>query len=141
MEWGIPDPAIMKKTYDRVADNPSWNLMQIRIEQAGEGWVFLRMPFRPDLLQVLGTVHGGFLTMLADSAAAAVIWQTLEPDQRAVTVDLSMHFIRPVLENDVLAHARFKNRGKRIILVESSLLDAGTEKQVAFGLFTFLVTN
>jgi uncharacterized protein (TIGR00369 family) len=44
----------------------------------------------------LGTVHGGVLSTLLDTAAACSVHSTLEPGETYTSLDLSVKFLRPV---------------------------------------------
>ncbi|MCF8566759.1 PaaI family thioesterase [Alicyclobacillus tolerans] len=132
-----------EKNYDLLkgfeAQNKAWRLMGLVVEDAGDDWVMLRLPFREDLVQVVGTVHGGFLAMLADSATATVLWPGLEDNQYAVTVDLKVTYFRPVLDSDVLARSVVINRGATTATVECALFDAQSEKQVAHAVAIYMI--
>ncbi len=54
------------------ANNPFLKFMGMELLDAGEGWVKMKIAFRPEFLQPL-TVHGGATYSLADSAAASEI--------------------------------------------------------------------
>ena len=51
------------------ANNPFLKFMGIELLDAGEGWVKMKILFRPELMQPI-TMHGGAIYSLADSAAA-----------------------------------------------------------------------
>lgn len=53
----------------REGTGPAWGLV---IEEARLGYVRLRLPVRPDMLNGHGIVHGGMIFALADSAFAYV---------------------------------------------------------------------
>jgi len=74
----------------------------------------------------LGTVHGGVLATLLDTAAACSVHSTLEPGERYTSLDLTVKFLRPVtVESGRLrAVGKVVQRGRRTALAEAQVLDA-----------------
>lgn len=74
----------------------------------------------------LGTVHGGVLSTLLDTAAACSVHSTLEAGERYTSLDLTVKFLRPVtVESGRLrAVGRVVQRGRRTALAEAQLHDA-----------------
>lgn len=136
---GASDENMVARIRKRTRDNPAWQLMQVGVEKAGPDWAFLRMKYREALLQILGTVHGGFLAMVADSAAAAALWTTLSEEETAMTLDLSCHYVRPVVQADVVALAQVKYRGRTTAVVDCTLYADPGSKEAAFTTATFLI--
>jgi uncharacterized protein (TIGR00369 family) len=74
----------------------------------------------------LGTVHGGVLATLLDTAAACSVHSTLEPGERYTSLDLTVKFLRPVtVESGRLrAVGKVVQRGRRTSLAEAQVFDA-----------------
>lgn len=119
--------------------NKAWNYMGIDVVDAGSGWALVRMPFRPELVQNNGTVHGGFIAMLADSATGAAVWSTIGPEEYMVTVDLHINYMRPVADSDLLAGAGVRYRGRTTATVECTIYNASTLKQVSAATALFMI--
>jgi uncharacterized protein (TIGR00369 family) len=74
----------------------------------------------------LGTVHGGVLATLLDTAAACSVHSTLAPGETYTSLDLSVKFLRPV----TVASGRLRcegsvlQRGRRTALAQAHLYDA-----------------
>jgi len=62
---------------------------------AGEGSVALRMPTRPEMGNLSGVVHGGFIALLADSAMGRAMSTVLPDGERHYSFDLKTSFISP----------------------------------------------
>lgn len=54
------------------------------------------------LLNPMGTVHGGFLATLLDSALGSAVMTTLPPGRGYGTVQLGVHLVRPVFAHGPL---------------------------------------
>ncbi len=74
----------------------------------------------------LGTVHGGVLATLLDTAAACSVHSTLEPGETYTSLDLTVKFLRPVtVESGRLrCEGSLLQRGRRTALAQAELYDA-----------------
>ncbi|MBX6352043.1 MAG: PaaI family thioesterase [Thermoflavifilum sp.] len=126
------DPNIVEWLREGSKHNLAWNLIGIRVEDAGHGWAQLRLPFDPKLRHPGMRVHGGFLATLADSAVAAALMPMLEPGEDLVTIDLKINYLRSVRDTDVIGLAKVKHKGRTTALFECTLYDAESGKQVAY---------
>jgi uncharacterized protein (TIGR00369 family) len=74
----------------------------------------------------IGTVHGGWISMIIDSALACAIQTRLTPGQFCTTVDMSVTFVRPVIETTgrVRCEGRIIHSGGRIATAQGELTDA-----------------
>jgi len=75
----------------------------------------------------IGSVHGGVLSTLLDTAAGCAVHSTLPAGFGYTTLDLSVRFVRPVRMDTgvVMARGRVVHRGSRTALAEADLSDAG----------------
>ncbi|MEV5561035.1 PaaI family thioesterase [Nonomuraea wenchangensis] len=90
--------------------------------------VTLTCAHRPELTNGAGTLHGGVVSTLIDSAAtAAVIAGTGEDDRRVpVTASLSVHFTGPG-SADLTARARVTRRGHATCFVSVEVVDKASK--------------
>jgi uncharacterized protein (TIGR00369 family) len=114
-------------------------LLGIEIVRLERGEAVLSMPVRRELTRMEGILHGGALASLMDSASAFAVLTLLEPGERTVTVDLTLHFMRPVSEGRVEARGRVLKAGRRVFTVSIDATDADG-KSVATALATYLKT-
>jgi uncharacterized protein (TIGR00369 family) len=111
----------------------------IGIETLEPDRAVLSLPFT-DALPTLGdVVHGGAISSLIDTAAAAAAWSGAEvPDRpRASTVGITVDFLAPARGQGVTADARVVRRGGSGLCFcqVSATADDGTE--VALALVTY----
>lgn len=71
----------------------------------------------------MGTVHGGILCDIADAAMAAAWASGLEEGETLTTLDLQIHFLRPVWDGRIDAEAEVVSRGRTRGLVQCDLVD------------------
>jgi uncharacterized protein (TIGR00369 family) len=74
----------------------------------------------------LGTVHGGVMATLLDTAAACSVHSTLVPGESYTSVDLNVKFLRPVTTDSgrLRAEGSVLQRGRRTALAQAHLYDA-----------------
>ena len=86
----------------------------------------VRMGFtaREDFANRHGTVHGGFLSAMLDSAAANAVHATLGPGMQALTMRLDTSFHRPAPLGEFHSSARVIDRDERSVLVAAELFAA-----------------
>jgi uncharacterized protein (TIGR00369 family) len=102
---------------------PFAKLLGIEVDSVEPGHAVLSMNLRDDLMRNNGIAHGGAIATLIDSAMAIAIMAQLEENERTVTVDLTIHYLRPISEGTARASARVVRFGRRVITVSAELLD------------------
>ena len=89
--------------------------------QTGEG--VLRYVALPEFMNRHGTVQGGFLAAMLDSATALTLITCLEADETAVTRSLRVEFLRPAKLGVVHARACIVSRTGTAAEVAGELRD------------------
>jgi len=118
---------------------PFAKLLGIEVDSVEPGHAVLSMRLRDDLMRNNGIAHGGAIATLIDSAMAIAIMALLEENERTVTVDLTIHYLRPISEGTARASARVVRAGRRVITVSAELFDHN-EKLSATAISTYLRT-
>jgi acyl-CoA thioesterase len=118
-------------------DVPFAKLLGLEVESVEPGVATLSMKMRDDLKRNGGIAHGGAVATLIDSAMAFAIMPLLGENEHSMTVDLTIHYLRPVSEGSARATARVVRAGKRVITVSAELFD-GNEKLAATAISTYL---
>jgi uncharacterized protein (TIGR00369 family) len=74
----------------------------------------------------LGTVHGGYIATLLDSAMGCAVHSKLAAGQTYTTLEFKMNFVRPVLHDtgEVRAEGTLIHLGKRSATSEARLVDS-----------------
>jgi len=102
---------------------PYAHLLGINFEHATRGAATVSMSARPELERFGGIMHGGALASLADTASAFAVLSMLEHGEQTVTVDLTLHYLRPVTEGKLTARARVVRAGRRVATVSVEISD------------------
>jgi uncharacterized protein (TIGR00369 family) len=112
-----------------------------RIEAVDEGRVVFAMEPAEEHLNPLGTIHGGVLTTLLDSAMGCAVHTTLPAGATFTTLELKVNFLRPAFAGGGALHAegRIVHRGSTVALAEAQITDATSGKLVAHATSTCLL--
>ena len=89
----------------------------LRALRVGRGEVLFEIPFRDDLIgdPMRRALHGGVLSMLADTAGGFAVWSALDDARsRISTIDLRVDYLRPAVSPRFEAHARVIRLGSRL---------------------------
>jgi uncharacterized protein (TIGR00369 family) len=116
---------------------PFAKLLGIEVDSVEPGHAVLSMKLRHEHMRNNAIAHGGVIATLIDSAMAIAIMALLEENERTVTVDLTIHYLRPVPEGSAKASARVVRAGRRVVTVSAELFDADG-KLAATAISTYL---
>lgn len=116
-------------------------LLGFDIDRVDEGNVVFSMDPRDEHTNPLGTVHGGIITTLLDSAMGCAVHTTLPPGGMYTTLELKVNFLRPVFGGGarLLAEGTVLHRGGTAVLAEATILEDGTGRKVAHATSTCLI--
>ena len=103
-----------------VAASPFAVLLGLEVVETADGRAVLRMPFREELVTIGRTVHGGALASLLDTTAMAAAWSGAPEPERIAgsTIGLSVSYLAPADEVDVLAEGTVSRRGRSVTHVD-----------------------
>jgi uncharacterized protein (TIGR00369 family) len=116
-------PEQLSRLREGITRIPYAHLLGINFEDATRGAATLSMSARPELERFGRIMHGGALASLADTASAFAVLSTLEPEKETVTIDLTLHYLRPVSEGKLIARARVVRGGRRVATVSVEIFD------------------
>jgi len=116
-------------------------LLGIEVEAVRTDYCRMRMPFRPDLQQPAGLVHGGAIATLLDAVVVPAVGAAYGPDVRFSTVDMHVQFISAVRDHDIVAEGWIVRRGRSVVFCESEAVDAATGAVIARSVLTYNVSQ
>jgi uncharacterized protein (TIGR00369 family) len=132
-------PDLLQRLRKRLADSPALGWLSPTLEELALDLCVLRLPYREAITNGSGTVHGGILATLADTAVAFALATNFDGKMGFATTDLTIHFLRRA-RTEVRARGRILKKGRRVNVGEVEIVDAdGLE--VARVLATFLLTT
>jgi uncharacterized protein (TIGR00369 family) len=126
-----------KRIEAAIKNIPFATLLGIEVIAVEPGAATMALPVRENLKQNNGVVHGGAIAALIDSVGAFAVIPLLAPTETATTVDLTISYIRPLIEGTAMASARVLRAGSRIIVLNAEVMDQAGNL-AATGLTTYL---
>ncbi len=132
-------PDLLTRLRKRLAASPAIAWLHPQLEELAPDYAVVKLPYREEATNGSGTVHGGVLATLADTAVAFALSTNFDGKMGFATADLTIHFLRRA-RGDVWARARIVKKGQRINVGDVAIVDrAGQE--VARALASFLLTT
>jgi uncharacterized protein (TIGR00369 family) len=108
----------------RLAASPFHASLGLQVEEALRGQVRLAFVAKPEHRNLQGLVHGGVLATLGDIAMGLAVRTAIPPGRRHVTIEMTVHFLRPAEPGVVTATGRVVRVGSRIAFAEADVTDA-----------------
>jgi acyl-CoA thioesterase len=125
---------IARKVFETV---PFINLIGMELIELKVGEATLQLKMREELRQPHGLLHGGATASLIDTATAFANVTVLKENEKAATVDLSIHYLRPVLEGTIICTAKVIKAGKRLSTISAEVVNEDG-KLIATALSTYM---
>ena len=104
---------LLTLTRERAQANLFWRYLGVQVDDAGEGWVRLRVPVQDGLRNAAGGVG-------------------------QATLDLNVSFLAAAGDGDILAEGRLLRRGRSVAFGEARITD-GAGTLVAVGRATYML--
>jgi uncharacterized protein (TIGR00369 family) len=109
---------------DSLHSQPFARMIGMRLVDLVPGEAVIEIEMRDDLRQPHGLLHGGVTATLIDTAMAYAVITRLGPDEKATTVDLTVHYLRPHVEGKFTCTAKVVRAGKRILTLSADVVNA-----------------
>lgn len=117
------------------------DLLGLVVEEVKVDYCRMRMPFKPELLQAGGFVHGGAIASLLDAVLVPAVGAVLEPGIGFSTVDLHVQYIGAVQDEDLVAEGWITRRGRSTVFCESEAFAVGSGRRIAKSVLTYNVAR
>jgi uncharacterized protein (TIGR00369 family) len=89
------DPKFAARVRDSFARQKAMALIGASLTVVEPGYVEIALPWRDDLTQQKGFVHGGILGMIADTACGYAAFSLMPADCSLVTVEYKINILNP----------------------------------------------
>jgi uncharacterized protein (TIGR00369 family) len=108
------------------------------LEEVRTDYARMRLPYRPELEQPAGAVHGGAIATLIDTVVVPAVGQAYGPDWAYFTIGMNIRYIGMVARQDAIAEGWIEQRGRSLVFCRA---EVRTEdgKLAADGTLTYTV--
>lgn len=115
MDASHPDPGV----------GPVAALLGARRTSMGGGRATFSLTIGPQHMNPHGVVHGGIVYTLVDFAMGGALTSVLEGDERCATLEVTIHYLAPVVSGELRAEAAVVSRTRRIGVLEARVYTHG----------------
>ena len=125
-----------QKAAEFVKNVPYARLLGFELADLGAGEATIKLQMRDELRQPYGVLHGGATASLIDTAMAFAVRTCVADDVPTTTIDLTVHYLRPHTEGEIVCTAKVERAGKRILTVSAEVFNE-QGKLIATALSTY----
>ncbi len=109
-----------------------------RAEMADDGSAQMRFTAREEHLNQAGTLHGGVLATLVDTAMGAAARSTVDDGDVPATSQLTVTYLRPGTPGTLTVTAQVRTRGEHLTVCDADVEQDGREHVHAVATFALL---
>lgn len=96
-------------------------LVGLELEEVRTDYARMRLPFRPELEQPAGVVHGGAISTLIDTVVVPAVGQAYDVGWAYFTVQMDVRFISAVVGEDAIAEGWVEQRGRTLVFCRAEV--------------------
>ncbi|RMG18917.1 MAG: hotdog fold thioesterase [Planctomycetota bacterium] len=128
---GSIDLEVVRSFFD--AQIPFNAFLGLRLREVDRGRVLAELPFRPEFIgnPFRPALHGGVISMLADTVGGASLYTLTDPGDQLATIDLRVDYLRPGRPEDLLAEGQVVRWGNRVGVSSIAVHHPGDDEPIA----------
>jgi uncharacterized protein (TIGR00369 family) len=120
-------------------------MLGLVVEDVRRDYCRMRLPFRAELLQAAGFMHGGAIASLLDHVMVPAVGAVLDQGVNYSTVDMHVQFISGIAggerAEDAIAEGWVTRRGRRTVFCEAEAFGGTTGSLLAKSVLTYVVST
>jgi len=119
-------------------------LLGAQMTEVRPGVTEIVLPFREELTQQHGFVHGGIITAIVDSACGYAALSLMPPDVGVLTIEFKVNLLNPAAGERFVARGQVLKPGRTIMVCTGGVVAErtdGTQQTVALMLTTMMVVR
>ena len=114
------DPDFAARIRESFGRQKAMALIGASLKRVAAGEVEVALPYRDDLTQQKGFVHGGILGMIADTACGYAAFSLMPAGGSLVTVEYKMNILRPG-RGALVAHGKVIRPGRTLTVARAEV--------------------
>jgi uncharacterized protein (TIGR00369 family) len=123
------DPHFARRVRESFARQKAMGLIGASLAAVEPGYVEVALPWREDLTQQKGYIHGGIIGMIADTACGYCAFSLMPADCSLVTVEYKINILTPAL-GSLVAKGQVVKPGRTLTIARAEVY-SGDGKHVA----------
>ena len=135
------DKAAIWSTFARWDDATYFpQLVGLEVEELRTDYARMRLPYRPELNQPAGVVHGGAIATLIDTVVVPAIGTGYDVRPRMLTVSMNVQYLGAVVEEDAIGEGWIEQRGRSMVFCRAEVTGANSGKLCANATLVYKVS-
>ena len=114
------------------------NLVGLEVEEVRTDYCRMRLPFRDELEQPAGIVHGGALATLIDTVVVPAVGQAYDAGWLFATVSMDIQYLSAVVKQDAVAEGWIVKRGSSLVFCRAEVRGADG-REAAHGTLVYAI--
>ncbi len=94
-------------------------LVGVEVEELRSDYARMRLPFRPELNQPAGVMHGGAIATLIDTVVVPAIGTAYDTVPVMLTLSLNINFLGAIRDQDAIGEGWVVRRGRSVVFCEA----------------------
>lgn len=96
----------------------------IVVEEVRQDYARMRLPYRSELRQPVGVIHGGAIAALADTVVVPAVGSGYDEQRAFFTIDMQLRFLDAIVEEDAIGEGWVVRRGSSIVYCDAEVRGA-----------------
>ncbi len=119
-QFDLLSPSVLDRWSRFGGPGEQWfpNLFGIEVDELRRDYARMRLPWRPELNQATGLMHGGAIATLVDTTVVPAIGTAYDDRRIYSTIEMSVRYLQPVRQEDLVAEGWVTRRGTRVVFCE-----------------------
>ncbi|MET0680412.1 MAG: PaaI family thioesterase [Burkholderiales bacterium] len=118
MAFQPPDPDFEARVRASFGRQAAMKLIGATLARVEPGLAAIELPYRADITQQHGLVHGGITAMIADTAAGYAAYSLFPAASSILTVEFKINLIAPADGERLIVTGRVKKPGRTLTICE-----------------------
>ena len=115
------------------------NVVGLELDEVRTDYARMRLPFRDELLQRVGAIHGGVIATMIDTVVVPAIGGAYERMPMMLTIDMQVRYLGAARKVDLVVEGWVVKRGRSIVFCQSEVRSEPGGDLIAEGWTTYRV--
>jgi uncharacterized protein (TIGR00369 family) len=133
-----PERVALWRNFGRWEEPLFPQLVGLQVEEIRLDYCRMRLPYRPELNQPAGVVHGGALATLIDTVVVPAVASAYDRIPMMLTLNMTVQYLGAITGEDAVADGWIVRRGRSVCFCEA-LVRTATGAVAATGQLTYTV--
>jgi uncharacterized protein (TIGR00369 family) len=116
------------------------NVVGLVLEEVRTDYARMRLPYRSELRQPAGVIHGGAIATMIDAVVVPALASAYHEVPLLLTIDLQIRFLNAARDTDLIGEGWVTRRGRSVSFCQAEVRREVDQEVVAEGWLVYRVT-